>query len=270
MPRPQYRPRIFSALIMTALFSASAAHAAASAEEIVGQCGNKIPGQDLETKLTIVLTNKAGDTKRQEFVRRWKDNGGKDDIMSKTLLVTTYPPDSKGVAFLRWTYNPGVNKHDAQWLYLPKTKTLRKIPIQDLNNNFLNSDLTYGDMAPRAVSEDQHTLHDEDDDFYIIESKPKEKDSIYSKKLVWYKKGKNGDECVKSRVEYYDLSGALLKTQTIQWENIDGAWIWREMQVKNVQNGHRTRFTIDDVQLNTGLKDSLFTTRTLKRGLAEL
>lgn len=270
MPLTQHTPRIFSALLLMVLFSAGVAQAAVSAEEIVRQCGNKIPGQDLTTKLTIVLTNKAGDTKRQEFLRRWKDSGDKDDIMSKTLLVTTYPPDSKGVAFLRWTYSPEVSKHDAQWLYLPKTKTLRKIPIQDLNNNFLNSDLTYGDMAPRAVSDDSHALHDEDDDFYVIESKPREKDSIYSKKLVWYKKGKNGDECVKSRVEYYDLNGALLKTQTIRWENIDSAWIWREMQVRNVQNGHATRFTIDDVHLNTGLKDSLFTTRTLKRGLTDL
>ncbi|HFD92203.1 MAG TPA: outer membrane lipoprotein-sorting protein [Gammaproteobacteria bacterium] len=270
MPPIQRKPWFYSILIATALMCSGTALATPGAEDIVRQCGNKIPGQDLKTKLTIELINKAGDTKRQEFVRHWKDSGGQDDIMSKTLLVTTYPPDSKGVAFLRWTYSPEVNKHDAQWLYLPKTKTLRKIPIQDLNNNFLNSDLTYGDMAPRAVSDDTHTLVDEDADFYVVESRPREKDTIYSKKRVWYKKRKNGDECVKSRVEYYDLSGALLKTQTIRWENMGGAWIWREMQVKNVQNGHSTRFTIDDVQLNTGLKDNLFTTRTLKRGLTDL
>ena len=268
MPPIQRTSWFFSTLIATALLYSGAALAAPGAEDIVRQCGNKIPGQDLKTRLTIELINKAGDTKRQEFVRHWKNSNGQDDIMSKTLLVTTYPPDSKGVAFLRWTYSPGVHKHDAQWLYLPKTKTLRKIPIQDLNNNFLNSDLTYGDMAPRAVDDDTHTLVDEDADFYIVESRPREKDTLYSKKRVWYKKGRNGDECVKSRVEYYDLNGALLKTQAIQWENINGAWIWREMQVKNVQNGHATRFTIDDVQLNIGLKDNLFTTRTLKRGLS--
>jgi len=34
-------------------------------------------------------------------------------IMSKTLLYTTYPPDNKGMSFLRWTYNPEVGKFAA-------------------------------------------------------------------------------------------------------------------------------------------------------------
>jgi len=270
MIRGQINITGYSTLFLIALFSATTSQADISAQVIVQQCNNKMPGKDLKTRLTIVLTNKAGNSKRQEFIRRWKDSGGKDGIMSKTLLFTTYPPDNKGMSFLRWTYNPEVGKHDAQWLYLPQTKSLRKIPIQDLNNNFLGSDLTYGDMAPRSVGDDKQAIHSQDDDFYIIESKPKEENSIYSKKLIWYNKGKDWGDCVRSRVEYYDLDGALLKTQTIKWENVEGAWIWREMKVKNVQTEHSTLFSIDDVELNTGLQDSLFTTRTLTRGLKDL
>ncbi len=254
----------------TATQADTTSQAEISAQDIVQQCSNKMPGKDLKSRLTIVLTNKSGANKRQEFIRRWKDSDGKDGIMSKTLLYTTYPPDNKGMSFLRWTYNPEVGKHDAQWLYLPQSRNLRKIPIQDLNNNFLNSDLTYGDMAPRSVDDDQHAIHDQDSNFYIVDSAPKEENSIYSKKRVWYSKGEGWSDCVRSRVEYYDLEGVLLKTQTIKWENLEGVWIWREMKVNNVQTKHSTLFSIDDVKLNTGLKDSLFTTRTLTRGLKDL
>ncbi|MCF6236532.1 MAG: outer membrane lipoprotein-sorting protein [Gammaproteobacteria bacterium] len=243
-----------------------------SGEQIVEQCNYKYPGADQRTQLTIILKNKNGNEKKKVFLRLWKDYHGEDNILEKMILFTEYPADAKGAAFMRWAYDSDAGKNADQWIYLPALRKIRRVSIRDPGDAFMGSDLTYSDISLRKLDEDQHTFLRMDkrngEEYYVVESTPKESKPLYSKRVSWFKKAESSDGCVKNRIDYYDVKGDLLKKQFIEWQQIDKAWVWEKVDVQNVQNGHASIFTVKDVDVNVGLKDRIFKNdgRTLKRG----
>ncbi|WDT75799.1 MAG: outer membrane lipoprotein-sorting protein [Candidatus Manganitrophus sp.] len=221
---------------------------------------------DQKNKVILHLIEKDGTKKKIEASRYWKNYRAKEGLDSKMLLVTDFPPDSRGISFLIWDYSQE-NKTDDLWLYLPALRMVRRISAQDQNDAFLGSDLTFGDMGQRRLDEDEHKLLREEGylgtQTYVVESVPKEKTSIYSKKVSWISK----DSWTVLKIDYYDRNSKLLKRQTIEWQSLDNFSVWKKTEVTNVQNGHRTIFEVSDLQVNGGLEDEDFTERSLKTGI---
>ena len=148
---------------------------------------------------------------------------------------------------------------------------------RDQDDAFMGSDLTFADMGQRRLDEDTYTLMGEGTlnvnrdgksnsvPCYVVQSIPKEKNSIYSKKVSYISK----KDLLTFKIDYYDRKGELLKTHTIDWLEKDGFHIYKQMVVKNVQTNHSTIFTISDLKLNNGLKDDQLTERALKAGLGK-
>ena len=222
--------------------------------------------EDQKNIVTLSLIERDGTKKKIVAQRLWKNYRGKDGIDSKMLLVTEFPTDSRGVGFLIWDYSEK-NKTDDLWLYLPALRMVRRISAADQNDAFLGSDLTFGDMGQRRLDEDTHRFLREEEilgrEAYVVESRPKEKRSIYSRKVSWISK-KNWTLL---RRDYFDLKQKLLKRQTITWQRIEGYDVWKKTAVKNVQNGHQTFFEVSDVVVNIGLKEKDFREKALKEGI---
>jgi hypothetical protein len=131
----------------------------------------------------------------------------------------------------------------------------------------MGSDLTFADMGQRRLDEDVHTLMGEGQlnniPCYVVQSVPKEKNSIYSKRVSCISK----KDWLTLKIDYYDRKGDLLKTQNIDWQEKNGFHIYKQMAVKNVQTGHSTIFAISDLKLDNGLRDDELTERALKTGL---
>ncbi len=240
--------------------------------EIVARCDYKYPGEDQQSKLTIRLRDRSGNQKTTVYLRLWKDYKGKDGIQEKMVLFTLYPPDAKGAAFMRWAYVPEMGKNAEQWIYLPVLRKIRRVSVRDLGDSFLGSDLTYGDISLRRVDDDEHRfLRLEKDkkgrEFFVVESIPKEPDSIYSRKINWFRKAKEWEQCVKTRVDYYDRKGLFLKRQLLTWQQVGKAWAWDRVYVQNVQTFHTSFFQVRDVKPNIGLGDDWFTERRLRLGI---
>ncbi|MFY9270187.1 MAG: outer membrane lipoprotein-sorting protein [Candidatus Manganitrophaceae bacterium] len=221
--------------------------------------------QDQKNKVILSLIEKDGSKKKIEATRYWKNYRGEGGLDSKMLLVTDFPPDSRGISFLIWDYSQE-NKTDDLWLYLPALRMVRRISAQDQNDAFLGSDLTFGDMGQRRLDEDEHRLLKEEGylnvQTYVVESTPKEKESLYGKKVSWISK----DNWTVLKIDYHDRNGKLLKRQTIEWQTLKEFSVWKKTEVTNVQNGHRTIFEVSDLQVNGGLQDDDFTERSLKTG----
>lgn len=259
-------------IILGGLLGASAEEAPASSNtldgteiikksrELIYQIG------DQKNKVILHLIEKDGTKKKIEASRYWKNYRAKEGLDSKMLLVTDFPPDSRGISFLIWDYSQE-NKTDDLWLYLPALRMVRRISAQDQNDAFLGSDLTFGDMGQRRLDEDEHKLLREEGylgtQTYVVESVPKEKTSIYSKKVSWISK----DNWTVLKIDYYDRNSKLLKRQTIEWQSLDNFSVWKKTEVTNVQNGHRTIFEVSDLRVNGGLEDEDFTERSLKTGI---
>ncbi len=240
-------------------------------DDIVGKCGTKYQGEDQQSTFTVILIDKDKNEKKHVYLRIWKDFKGKDNILNKMLLFTRFPPDAKGVAFMRWAYVPSMDKNADQWVYLPELRKIRRVSIRDPGDSFLGSDLTHEDITPRSVDQDTHRLLGIDDhlgaeQFYVVESIPKESNPLYSKRIEWFTKTPTWDDCAKVRVDYYDRKGNLLKRQFTKWQRVNGAWLWDTLIVKNVQTQHTSVFKNTDVKINTGVPADIFTERTLRLG----
>lgn len=238
--------------------------------DLIKQCAFKFPGRDQQGKFTVTLRDRDGRTKRSEYLRFWKDYGGADDIADKMLLFTMYPPDARGSSFMRLAYTPESGRPVDQWIYLPLLKKIRRVTIRDPGDSFLNSNLTFADVSPRALDADEHrylgvtTVANRA--FHVVESIPKEKRPLYGKRVFWFLHPEKWEDCVTERIDYYDTSGQLLKDQFISWQQIDGAWMWKTSVVRSYQSGTASAFEMSDMRVNVGLDDDLFSARALERG----
>jgi hypothetical protein len=243
-----------------------------SGAEIVSRCDNKYPGEDQQSQLSITLKDRNGNERKQVYLRLWKDKKGENQILDKMVLFTVFPPDAKGAAFMRWAYNKEAQKNAEQWIYLPVLRKIRRVSVRDLADSFLGSDLTYGDISYRGVEEDEHKLIRIDKDqkgnhYYVVQSKPKEDDYQYNKRVSWYKQAETWDECVKVRVDYFDKKNAFLKRQQISWQKVGPAWVWDKVLVQNGQTFHSSFFEVEKVKINEGISEDWFTERRLRQGI---
>lgn len=272
-PRHRYAAVIASAALMAPALPTLAAteNEAASGAEVVKQCAFKPAGKDQKSRLTVILRDKEGSERKHVYLRFWKDFGGVDGVAEKMVLFTEFPPDAKGAAFMRWGYTKASDKNADQWIYLPVLKKNRRVTIRDPNESFLGSDLTYRDISPRELDDDTHKLlHAESrggSTLYLVESASRKSGSLYSKTQTMYvRSGQGWANCAAVKAQYFDNKGELLKRQQISWQQVGGAWVWDKVQVENVQTGHASMFQVSDVNVNVGLKDDIFTERTLQAG----
>jgi len=241
-----------------------------SADSIITNCVIKNTGNDQRSKLTVILQNpQQGTEKRSVYRRYWKKYDGAGDIFDKMLLFTEYPPDAVGSSFMRVSYKSASEKAADQWIYLPLLKKIRRVSIRDPADSFLNSDLSYADVGQRLVTADRHRFLGvktvQGLEFFQVESTPVTK-SIYGKRVQWLLKGDDSETCVNARIDYYTKEGNLAKVQFNKWQQINGAWVWDRVMVRNVLTGHVSIFVMSDVEVNIDLDDDLFSARTLRVG----
>gem|GEM_PF-647457 len=258
-------------ILLTPARSAAADKEKLSAADIFARSQAVNPGNDQQSKLTLIISDADGNTRKAIIKRYWKNYHGKDNVEAKVLLFHEYPPESRGTAFMVWTYTPASGLPPDQWLYLPILRKVTKLPVQ-AEENIQGSDLRGSDMDPRPVGVDRHTLVREENigtqRYYVVESEPvkPEKGYAYSKVVRWI----SADNFLIDKVDYFGLDGRLLKKQTISWSQVGDAWVWRKVVIANVQTGSKTTLNLSDVQVNQGLNDARFTERTMQRGAEAL
>lgn len=219
-------------------------------------------GDDRTSTWQMTLIDKRGRQRVREVIFYSKDDGQD----TKTLIYFRKPADIKGTGFLSYEYDDP-QKDDDRWLYLPALKKVRRISGTSNNDYFMGTDFTYDDMGKRRVDEDTHQLLREEkkdgNKCWVIESIPKDKDYLYSKRISWIRQ----DSLCEARVEYFDRRGSLLKTLTVpEQRKQDGFWTAFKMVMDNTQKNHKTILEITGMHYNQGLKDSLFRVSTLERG----
>ncbi len=243
-------------------------------KELISQCGYKFAGKDQISTFTVTLKDAGGNKKKSIYQRYWKDYAGKGDVLEKMMLFTEFPPDSKGGAFMRTAFTSESGKSAEQWIYLPVLRKIRRVTIRDPGDRFLNSDLTYQDVSFRPIEDDEHFYVGMEEldgkTLYKVESTPRSKGGLYSKRLFWIEKGGDADgwgQCVVKKIAYYDSKGILLKEQLLDWQKVGGAWMWRRVVVTDLQERHESVFEMSEVEVNSGLSDRQFSKRAMKSGV---
>jgi outer membrane lipoprotein-sorting protein len=243
------------------LFSVGISYSQITGDQIIKKVYDQPAGDDTQGELTMTLTNKSG----EQRVRKIKQYMKSDSNTDKKIMFFMSPADVKGTSFMSWSYNDG--RDDDQWIYLPALKKTKRISSDGKSDYFMGSDFTYDDLGDRHPSEDTHKLLREETingkACYVIESKPKDEDYMYSKTVTWVIK----DIFIGLKREFYDENGKLLKTLEIKsFEKISGFWVITDTEMKNVQKNHKTNMKFENIQINKGLADSKFSERSMTMG----
>jgi hypothetical protein len=196
----------------------------------------------LETDTTMLLITDRGQTRERKMktLQRMKPNG----IDSKLLIRFNAPADIRGVGYLQVENGEA---EDDQWIYLPALKKSRRL----VKHTLLRSEASDGR------------------DCFVVESLPRDEairaDRGYDKKITWVRK----DSFLEARIDYYDLGGALLKTQIATDHKVvepeTGRWFVMHRETLNVQTRHKTVLHIERAQAGVPAPDELFTTHSVER-----
>ncbi len=242
------------------------ADAVLTARQIMERVDHINDGDDERNTLDMTLTNRRGQT-RQRAMLGWNKRTGPDQ--ENQLVRFEEPADVKGVGLLTWEHD---DRDDDQWLYLPALRKVRRISSADQSDSFMGTDFSFEDMRSEKLEEHTYTLQREeslgDRLCWVIEAVPstdkQKNESGYSRRVLWVDQATH----LLIKGEFYDKKGNLLKTlETRDYEEVAGG-LWRVnwMLMQNVQKKHQTLLVFTGREVNTGLDDSLFTERYLKRG----
>lgn len=217
-------------------------------------------------KMTLINDKGGIRERKMDVVGKLQKNG----IDTNLIIRFQYPPDIKDTGFLQIEHSDG---DDNLWIYLPALQKTRRLVANNKKDSFFGSDFSYCDVLPPRVDLYQHRqINSETIDghaCYVIESAPKDEkersNSGYSRKITWVRK----NNFLESKVQYYDLEGRLLKTQTASHHKLvdpeSGKWIPMRREMINHQTGHKTIYEVDRVEVGMSIVDDFFVVKTLER-----
>lgn len=241
------------------------------AREIMQKVNDRDDGDNQVSEMEMILIDRQKN-KRVRRIKSFSKDKGKD---TRTLMFFLTPADVKDTGFLTYDYDaPG--KDDDQWLYLPALGKTKRIATSDKSGAFMGTDFNYSDLSKPDLEDFDYKLLKENDkvkgvDTWRIQSTPRSpevaEDTGYSKSVLWVRK----DNYVMIRsVRWVHRSSRRKFFQVKKLEKIDGIWVATEMKNVTKQGRrtiHSTVLRLTNVKFNQKLKDRMFTTRRLEKGL---
>lgn len=231
--------------------------------KIIENVYNRPQPEDQTGQLKMTLENSQGDQRIREISQYILNT----ESMEKKIMFFDAPADVRNTSFMNWTYDEE-GKEDSQWIYLPALKKVKRISSSGSSDYFMGSDFTYDDLGDRHPADDTHKLLREEtiegERCYVVESISKNEDYMYSRTQTWV----IADKWIGLKKDFYDEDDDLLKTLTArEYENINGYWMITESEMENVQKDHSTLMELNNLELDNGLQDRIFTERIMMRGL---
>ncbi len=267
MSAPRLRNwHIFVSLLILIVFRGTSHTWALTAKEIMERTETWNKPDDDTVPLTIILVNKRGKERRREMMRYVITDANKKD---KSFLEFLKPADVRGTRFLTYEH---VDRDDDRWMYLPALRKIRRITASNNTDNFMGTDLTFEDTRSERLATHAYTITREESldgrDAYVIEAVPatpqEQKDSGYSKRYIWVDKA----TFLIMQRHFWNKKGEHIKTSkrfNLKQLTPD-IWAYQRMEVEHHKRRHRSIFMFGERKINTGLKESKFSQRSLTRG----
>lgn len=247
-------------IIVVGLFFSPTVASAMGVEEIVAKANmaSYYAGEDGRSEVRMTITDSQGRERERQFVilRRNIEDGGRQ-------LYYVYferPADVRRMVFMVHKF---IDRDDDRWLFLPDLDLVRRIAASDKRSSFAGSHFLYEDVSGRAPTEDHHQLAEESAEHYLLNSTPKDPESVeFSRYRIWIDK----QNFLPIKAEYYDRSDKLYRVvEALKVETVDGFPTVMQSRVKDLASGGETVMEFSNIRYNIGLDDSLFSERYLRR-----
>jgi len=250
------RLKIFILTIFILLFSINVVVSAITVDEIMDKMEETSP--DFTTQKTIsemILIDQEGNEEIREMIMFSQKE---EEDKTNSLMRFLSPKSVKGVTLLN------IKSGEKIYLYMPAYDKPRRIAGSSKREKFMGTDLSYEDMSMDYEDKDyEKKLLNETNGEYIIEVMPSEEDTSYKKIILTVDK----EKYYVKKVEFYDLSGNLSKTLEIDKIQIDenGKITPMEIVFTDIEENHKTKIVIREIEYNVELSSSFFSIRTLKK-----
>jgi len=203
--------------------------------------------KDQKVKLKIIIYDKNG---KQKIRKADSKQMGSD----YRLVRFTEPASQRGIAFLSLP-------NDIMYVYLPAFKKERRIAGHVKTQNFAGTDFSYEDLESKPYSEKYNPVSAKTTkDAYVLEVKPKDKNSAYSKLIITMFK----NNYYPKKVEYYDKKGRLSKVMTNKKvEKIGKYWTSTDFIMENIAKKTKTEMIFENITFDNGFTKDDFSVRKL-------
>lgn len=234
-----------------------------TAKEIIDKVESQNDAKDQTSNMKMILIDKKG----KENIRKIK-LWTKGDY--KRLIKFLSPADVKGVGFL--VLDADLDS-EMMYLYLPAFKKIRRIAGSAKGGSFMGSDFSFSDIGSSNYSQDYDitSLPDEDGKFVLELKKKEDSDKDYAKLVMWV----SPEVFVPVKVEFYKIKKVkkkevfeLRKVMVMdKIKKLGKYWLPEKIVMEDLKKNHKTIMELDEIEVDTGLSDKLFTKRYLQRGV---
>lgn len=217
--------------------------------------------KDQKSDTRMILKNRHGQSSEREMHNRSLEVENDGD---KSLIVFQQPKDVKGTAFLTYTH---ATEADDQWIFLPALDRIKRISSNNKSGPFMGSEFAYEDLSSQEVEKYTYKyIQDEildNRDTFVIERYPVDKNSGYSKQIVYMDKEMHQP----LKVVFYDRKNSLYKTLYFRdyHQHLGRYWRANKMQMENHQTGKSTDLIWINIKFGNGLRENDFSKNSLKR-----
>ena len=253
--------RTFATLFLALACAATstAGLSAQSAREIIEDVQKRSATSSLQHDAVLQSFDSEGKTSEKRWTFRRVGSHGR----SKLIIRFNEPAEVRGVALLVFNHP---DKASDQWMWTPALERDRRIALQDRSTRFFGTDFSFEDLEERDVDQYSYKLMPDRKvagfDGWTIESTPVEaKASQYSKSLLWVRK----DIVAVVRIDSFVKDQATRRLRYLDFQNIQGIWTARELNMMDIRKGSNTRLLLSKIQYDAPLNDSDFTLQALRR-----
>lgn len=225
---------------------------------------------------TLILENIERDGKK-ETIEIWQYGSGVDNGLKNVAFDFKAPASVKGMRVLQLEK---LKKADDRWVYMPKLRQSRRIPMTERTKSFGGTEFTYNDMTIRNEDEDLNEIIEDNAKITIngnsytcwkMKSTPYKKTEVeYHYRYSWFDK----KTYIPVRIEYYDNKDKMIKTyECLKLEMVKGATgieypLRRSNVVTNLITGRKTIATVKDFVFDEPISDAYFAQHWLTTGKA--
>lgn len=172
---------------------------------------------------------------------------------TKIGIYFTEPAGLRDTSFLS---HDNSESNDQNWLYLPATERVRKLPSSSRGDYFMGTDLSYGDVKDNfkfALEDWNFSLGEQklenDKPFYMLKGIPKTDTIKEELGYASFSAQIDPNTWFPVNIQYTDTDAMPLKEVSIlTLEMIDGTWTASHFLVFNSQLAHQTEIVISDMQ----------------------
>ncbi len=237
-------------LLLPTLAGIAAAAPGLTGKQVLDRLRETASAGDRKATTTMTITDRSKRVQSRKMRMVMKGD-------SKMMMTFESPADLRGVTFM-------TTSTDNMWIYLPAQGRVRRISGSMADQGFGGSDFSYKEMANISFADETEVEGMADAETggqsaYLLSLREKDGD----RSRVWVDK----DRFVPLQIEKLGGDGKPAKRVLFsEFQNQDSSWIPTLIRMQDLSRGSTTELKLEKLELNTGVKDNLFSESNMKKG----